>query len=152
VKILETGEDGLSAPNHVLKRLDDFTDEFELGDEDELWLVVDTDRFSLQLVTQQATQKNYLLAVSNPCFEVWLLLHASDFPADLTTCQEFKREIRRVLGSYNHTNLQVEDFHSGVQDAIRRATCRNPDPAERWPPTVGTHVYRLVESLTLALK
>jgi len=41
-KVLET-QDGKSAPEHVLTRLDEYMKEFDIGDGDEFWLVSDCD-------------------------------------------------------------------------------------------------------------
>ncbi len=44
-KILET-YDGKSAPEHVLNRLNEYAEEFEIGEEDSLWLVCDCDHWT----------------------------------------------------------------------------------------------------------
>lgn len=44
VEVLSTGEDCRSAPQYVLDRLNEFKDRYDLGTEDELWLVTDVDR------------------------------------------------------------------------------------------------------------
>ncbi len=88
VHVLPT-ERGLSAPAHVFQRLEDFLDEFELAEDDELWLMLDTDRWveanhiaNFIEVCKRATQKGFQLAHSNPCFEIWLLLHVVDLDAN----------------------------------------------------------------------
>ncbi|MGH3935680.1 MAG: RloB family protein [Pseudonocardiaceae bacterium] len=46
------------------------------GDEfDEVWCVVDSDEFDLEPAVALAAKLDGRLAVSNPCFELWLLLH-----------------------------------------------------------------------------
>ena len=84
VKVLFT-EHGLSAPAHVFKRLDDFQNEYDLLEDDELWLMLDIDHWvepnhiaNFNDVCVQASQKGFQLAHSNPCFEIWLLLHIID--------------------------------------------------------------------------
>lgn len=81
VEILPTGPDGRSAPKHVLERLVKFQDQHALEAMDELWLVVDVDRQRPQFldeVTRDAQAGGYRVAVSHPCFELWLLLHFRD--------------------------------------------------------------------------
>jgi GT2 family glycosyltransferase len=77
---------GLSAPVHVVDRLKDaFANvkrrgEIQIGDE--FWVLLDTDHHfrdrnlpgTLQAL-QEARQAGLEVAVSNPCFELWLLLH-----------------------------------------------------------------------------
>ena len=75
---VEATEKGKSSPAHVLERLDAYVKEFVIGDGDELWLAIDVDRWEKRMlaeVTREAVQKGFSLAVSNPCFELWLLLH-----------------------------------------------------------------------------
>ena len=72
-----------SAHLDVLRQLDTYKRKFEIKPQDELWLVADRDRQSTKLhnlaaVAQQCEQKGYGLAISNPCFELWLLLHCKD--------------------------------------------------------------------------
>jgi hypothetical protein len=81
IEVLPTGSANDSAPQHVIERLNEYSEQYDLGEEDSLWLVLDVDRWgpkNLSIVCRQATQKKYRLAISNPCFEVWLCLHLSE--------------------------------------------------------------------------
>src|SRR5690242_8463724 len=73
IRIIPT-EGGLSAPEYVLERLDEFRQQFSLDPSDQLWLMFDVDRWGagkIRTICQLANQKGYRLAISNPCFEVW---------------------------------------------------------------------------------
>lgn len=152
-------EDCHSAPGHLLKRLDEYRVSLDaMLKEDELWAVFDVDHHrdkELSAVVTAAGQKGYRLAVSNPCFEIWLLLHETDdvsavvtYKDDSEAAQRCVAELRRVLGgSYNKSRIDAERLtHSSVNAAITRAA-RMENPAERWPARVGTHVHRLVQRL-----
>lgn len=82
--ILERAEDekNNSSPEHVLKQLNDYKKEYELESDDELWFVIDKDRWPdamLSHVATECTQDIYMhVAISNPCIELWLLLHFID--------------------------------------------------------------------------
>ena len=70
--------DNNSAPNHVFKKLKkEAKDEYNFNDSDELWMIIDTDRWKNIPVVISECKKltNMFVAVSNPCFEFWLLLH-----------------------------------------------------------------------------
>jgi len=115
-----------------------------------LWLVLDVDRWGdekLSLVCREAKQKNYHLAISNPCFEVWLYLHCAELNPEDKTCKQFKASLRKMLGSYNGSNLDLSQYEPHLITAIERAKIPRPDLQQNWPPTIGTHVYRLVELL-----
>jgi hypothetical protein len=71
-----------SSPQQVLKKMQEYLLENELKKTDQAWLVVDKDEWQdpqLELLYQWSQQaNNYGLAVSNPKFEYWLLLHFED--------------------------------------------------------------------------
>jgi hypothetical protein len=153
-----------SDPAHVMKGLDDFRKEYKIrpGD-DELWLVIDVDRWGeakLAEVARKCQQKGYELAVSNPCFEVWLLLHIKalhEYPPEKLvelyanrkvggrTCLE--AELLNLLGAYNKFNLDPAPFIPHVAIAIERARGLDIHPEHRWPNHLGTRVYLLAQKI-----
>lgn len=152
VKVLPTGEDGKSAPQYVLDRLEGFQEECDLNEDDMLWFVSDVDRWpkkNLSIVCREAKQKNYGLAISNPCFEVWLCLHLAELDPHDRTCENFEERLRKILGKYSKSNLDIIAYQSGIKEAIERAKNLHPDPQEYWPTSIGSHVYRLVEAILL---
>ena len=154
VEILATTEDGKSAPEYVLERLDKFKERYDLSKDDMLWLVSDVDRWGdkkLSDVCSQGRQRGYNLAISNPCFEVWLTLHFEDINSEDRTCDNFKARLRTILGSYNGSNLHISAYKPNTKDAVNRAKNLHPSSQQDWPPTLGTHVYRLVEILLKSL-
>jgi hypothetical protein len=149
VRVIST-EDGLSSPEHVFERLKEFHEQYELNDDDELWLMIDVDRWGNQKLSQISSatrQKGFSLAISNPCFEVWLLLHLVDVIPINSTCNNVKARLRRELGSYNPSNLDIGVYRPFVGEAVRRARNLRQLPNERWPRLFGSHVYKVVESL-----
>lgn len=122
VHILERSDNEInnSSPEHVLKQLNDYKDQYELESDDELWLVVDRDRWTEAMLSQVATecaQDNYMhMALSNPCIELWLLLHLVNVtllpPEELQLWMENRRRsknadpylkvrLRQEMGSYH---------------------------------------------------
>jgi hypothetical protein len=162
VKVLPTPKDTcLSAPQHVVARL---KNEFKrlkgkVQTGDEFWVFIDTDHhFRPGHVTGtmeallEARQANFEVAISNPSFELWLLLHHQEVPMGTVFSggSEVEQKLREALGgSYNKSNLQPSQFPlERVREAVRRARALEADPdapQSRWPTTTGTHVYRLLE-------
>lgn len=66
----------------------------------EVWCVVDVDQFDVDAAIRQATAADVELAVSNPCFEVWLLLHHTDVARRFTDAKDVLRELRRPSGMW----------------------------------------------------
>lgn len=168
VHILERSEDerNSSSPEHVLKQLNDYKGHYELESDDELWLVVDRDRWTEAMLSRVATecaQNNFMhVALSNPCIELWLLLHLVD--ATLLTSEEeqlwmdnrrksknadpyLKVRLRQEMGSYHESSYDAKMLIEHVDVAIARAEALDKNPADRWPQTLGTRVYLLVESV-----
>ncbi len=157
VTVLPT-TDTRSAPKYVFERLKEYEEEYQLNEGDELWLMLDTDHWTepshiqnLREVNQEALQHNYHLAHSNPCFEVWLLLHKEDIEAPMQRCSEAEKRLKAVLKGYNKAKPDMSTYSmSDVDDAVRRGEDSDPSPNERWPQSTGTHVYRLVRVLQAA--
>jgi hypothetical protein len=151
VKVLPTGADNHSSPQHVIDRLKDFCNEYQIGDGDELWLMIDVDRWppeALSQISAKAIQRGYQLAISNPCFEVWLLCHFQDPPADALACKTIESELRNALGgSYNKSRLLVSHYAGRLDAAMQRAQRLSGKANDRWPQAVGSHVYLTLQSI-----
>jgi len=144
-----SNEGNRSAPTHILKRLKDFKKEFQLKDDDELWLMIDVDRWGdrqLAMVAAEAGHNKFQLAVSNPCFETWLYLHHDDLNHEYLSSVDMKRKLVAILGGYNSSKLDLTKFRN-VNDAIQRSKVLDIDLVERWPSRTGTHVYKVVEKI-----
>ena len=168
VHILERSEaeQNNSSPEHVLKQLNDYKEQYALEADDELWLVIDKDRWTeamLSRVATECTQDEYMhMALSNPCFELWLLLHIEDAvsltPEEQMLWMENRRKsknsdpylkvsLRQKMGSYHESSYDALSLIVHVEDAIERARALDKNPNDRWPQTLGTRVYLLAESV-----
>lgn len=168
VRVLERGEEekNNSSPEHVLKQLNDYKRQYSLESDDELWLVVDRDRWTeamLSHVAKECAQDDYLhVALSNPCIELWLLLHLVD--VSLLSPEEQKQwldnrkrsknadpylkvRLRQAMGAYHESSYDAQMLIAHVKVAITRARALDKNPADRWPQTLGTRVYLLAESV-----
>jgi len=168
VHILERSEaeQNNSSPDHVLKQLNDYKSQYELEADDELWLVVDKDRWTEAMLSRVATECSQEvamhMALSNPCFELWLLLHIEDAvsltPEEQMLWIENRRKskngdpylkvrMRLKMGSYHESSYDALALIAHVEDAIERARALDKNPNDRWPQTLGTRVYLLAESV-----
>lgn len=117
---------------------------------DEAWLVVDTDHWREEdlnsLHEWSESEPRYGLAVSNPCFEYWLLLHFE--PAKGAPDRKASAaRLRKHMPHYDKGNLDIATLEPGIAVAVERARKRDTPPAPDWPRSPGTTVYRLVERL-----
>ncbi len=151
VEVLSAGSGSLSAPKHVLERLVRFEEQYDLGPEDERWFVADVDRQRGQFldeVTQIARDSGYHLAISNPCFELWLLLHFREAdPAD-TECRSVVESLRQHTGGHNKARINLKYYTPvTIREAIDRARTLDGGQENRWPSSPGTHVFKVAEKL-----
>lgn len=68
-----------------------------------------------------AARKNISMAVSNPCFETWLLLHFTNQTAPLTCYAQAKRALLRFVPDYCKSGLDFARYADGVAQAAERA-------------------------------
>ena len=90
------------------------------------------------------------LAHSNPCFEVWLLLHFEelDTSSKFQGSKDLENRLKELLGTYNKTRLDLARFNKeNAAIAACRAEKRDNSSTDRWPQQTGTHIYRLVKKL-----
>ncbi|KAA2258625.1 RloB domain-containing protein [Solihabitans fulvus] len=110
---------------------------------DEVWCVVDVDEFDIERAAGLARRHGVQLAVSNPCFEYWLLLHFKDHVSFL----DGYKGVRAVLGKYvsgYDKKLDFTLFEPKVEDAVRRAKDAGRIGQEH-AVNPSTGVWRLVE-------
>lgn len=153
--------DGLSAPEHVIQRLHEFGARRGLAPRDstggdELWMVLDVDRWfaenRIQITHQvldEAAQRDYNVAVSNVCFEAWLLYHF-EAVAPHDSVGELEARLRVYLGGYSKNRLDIEKFRPHIAAAVRRAREADVAPDQREPAHPGSRVYRLLEAMQAA--
>lgn len=146
-------ETGKSAPEHVLKRMIMRLNKTALRPGDEAWLVIDKDRWSPEQIIPLAEWANEAsphikrrLLVSNPCFELWVLLHAQSVIPPISA-----REIAGCLGGllpgYDKKVPKAFVTLDRVWDAIARAKAMHPPSAPAWPEKTGTTLHEAIEEL-----
>ena len=157
------GSDPISVRNLLKKAKDDF----RFKSTDEFWLIIDRDNWEdihnhdfNQLARDCEKEKNFYLAMSNPCFELWLLLHLMSFDELDDTQKQKLLENKKVNKSKNYIDqllgeLQGQGYNKRpnpkiylpkTRIALERAK-QIDQLNEAYPKTLGTHVYRLIDKL-----
>ena len=120
---------------------------YEMQEDDELWLVLDTDRWSaaqLREVDQISRENGWNLAISNPCFELWLYLHYADMPATPpTSSQGWKKLFRQV----SPNGYRPAELIPRIKDAVARAEALETDPNNGVTGELQTNLYRLGKAI-----
>jgi hypothetical protein len=151
VRVEVLGNRRNSSPQAVLGRMRRHLSSYQKKEGDEAWLVVDRDQWSVQDLkvlhdwSQSDPYKN--LAVSNPQFEYWLLLHFEDGNG-INGKNECLRRLKKQIPNYSKSNIQINKYTvPRVKSAIKRAKSQDSPPCKKWPVGTGTTVYRMVEKI-----
>jgi hypothetical protein len=109
---------------------------------DEIWCVFDVDEHAkLADARQQARDNGIELAVSNPCFELWALLHFQPQTAHLER-QAVRARLKAHLPGYEK-ELPFERLWAGYREAVSRAQHLDRRCQERGcagdNPSTGVH-------------
>ncbi|MGW0661415.1 RloB family protein [Streptodolium elevatio] len=101
----------------------------------------------LQVARTSAKDAGIRLAISNPCFEVWLLLHVADHKAHCGSYGELEPYLKRHIPHYDKTRIRFADYAAGLADARIRAHRLDPSGLE-YTKNPTTNVWQLVNRLT----
>lgn len=131
-----------SAPKWMLDKAVRCTEDFNLTKDDQVWRVMDIDRWEqtdLHAIqqhcsrqTETSTAANWILVLSNPCFEVWLLLHVKERIDAQATCKKLKTQLGKALVG----GFEVHSFAAKAGTAVQHAV--SLDQAEDYFPLRGT--------------
>jgi len=111
LEVVEADSQGNNSPlglyEHACSDIDgtdsDSPVKYDLGEGDQVWFAIDTDQWGnsiLELRNRCEKRKNWLVAQSNPCFEVWLYYHFfSEFAGDI--------KLDGCLGWKDHVNARI---------------------------------------------
>lgn len=173
-----------SKPQNLLDKMNTFKIEhqddydFEGHDQDEFWLIMDVDDHTNSSiidadgksnldkwndVLNECKNKSYHYAVSNPFFELWLLLHFDDvnvedysYAVNVSHSYEPTNHYRERLSALKvplkknkHIDARYYNKYNKVtiSNAISRAEALDPEPKCDFPIDLGSTVYRLLKSI-----
>lgn len=166
---LKRPKDKGSDPFSVKNLLKEAKKEYGFKITDEFWLVIDRDDWEKihklnfdDLVIECNNEKNFYLAMSNPCFEIWLILHLKELSEFTQDEQILIFENAKVSKSKNHIDIVV-----GQLQGDNRGYNKRPNPSiylpqtkvaleraksidnleDDYPKSLGTHLYKLIEKL-----
>lgn len=157
IHVVET-DDTKSAAVYVLERLK----KVDYEENDERWMVLDTDHCiepnhypSFIQAINEARQAGIKIALSKPCFELWLLLHHVDAEAvkGFRNAAETEAALRVALGEYSKSNLKPEHYPlANIAAAISRAEQLDFQVERSDRPSANTtRVYLLLKSILASI-
>jgi len=157
--VFQMGEEDNTTPAGVLEKAKEFYKTTGIIDIDEVWLVFDRDydkrdsrKPQIEKVREEcASLENCRVALSNPCFEVWLYYHFSaDVPdfEGLNVSVNWKRYLAdTVLGGFDTRKHPVL-----IETALANARAVYLEDESGEPVVCSTEVYKLAESIVPLVK
>jgi hypothetical protein len=152
------GSDGRSSPAQILDAALQHKKEYNLNlaAGDEAWCVFDTEQegthHDLQDVMERAARARVQLAISNPSFEYWYLLHYDCTDRPFTHATEVSDHLRRHLPQYTKTMNAFDCVRDGTATALANAEALRKRADVDWKrcPNPSTGVDRLVQRILRA--
>jgi hypothetical protein len=116
---------GMGVPLSILQRAREVLvqrdDEF--GQNDQVWAVFDRDEHpEVARAIHESIAAGISVGFSNPCFELWLVLHYRDFDAPVSR-GEIQRTLRGLMPKYNPRGPKEIAF-ADICDAVETAEAR----------------------------
>lgn len=127
---------------------------FNLQEQDEVWIVLDSDpdlsdsrKPQIAKVRPEVNERErWFVVESNPCFEVWLYFHGQEEVEvfeDMEECKSWKRIVNSVLaGGFDPRKHPIF-----IADAKRRAEAKFEQGEDGRPKIGSTEVFRLADSI-----
>lgn len=138
IQVIAKGVDPETLVRHAAEKRARAADDF-----DEVWCVTDVDQYDLEPAVRLAEVEGISLAVSNPCFELWLIYHHANWQRPIADGDEAMAALRRYVPHYDKNALRVEDYLDTAA-AIERGR-RSHNGARPPGPNPSSGVWRLAE-------
>jgi hypothetical protein len=107
------------------------------------WVVCDVDEFDVDAASELAEGHGIGLLWSNPCFEVWLVLHLEHCKRHFENAKQVQARLKKLLPAWDKTRLDFADFREGVLRAADHAQRLDDAPAAN----PSTAVWQVIEHL-----
>jgi hypothetical protein len=142
------------AQDQVEKRQQDIRDgRTHLPQFEAVWCVFDVENPrhnpTFDRAVQLADQKEFQLAISNPAFEFWYVLHFERTTRPFADGDEIKEYLKRHIPGYHPAMPVFDGLVLSTPTAIRSARCilENHPQGEQRFPNPSTRVHLLVEEM-----
>lgn len=159
-----------SSPKHILHNIEKYFADYDKHLADDVYLVLDRDTWTDKMladVEKTCFEKSYTLIMSNPCFELWFLLHIDDVSAynreekekirqnkRISRAKNAKKYLEKILsekinGFDKCSETSINKLVPKVRIAITNSEKLNPpSPEERgWPDFLCTQVLFLARNI-----
>ncbi|HTS40843.1 MAG TPA: RloB family protein [Xanthobacteraceae bacterium] len=156
LEIMLIVERGAGVPITVVRKAIELKSQLRTGnsfeENDKIWVAFDRDEHpNILRALNEAEAAGVFVAYSNPCFELWLVLHYRDHDAPATR-REIQRALRNLMPGYDPNRskqVMFDQICDAVEQAENRAeTLERRRQAERSPRgNPSTTVFKLTREI-----
>ncbi len=150
IRLVAQAEHGKSDPNQVIDRAKAFHHLHSYSDPNRMWLVMDADRGYLDKVEKRREEIEnigFRLGISNPCFELWLWIHAHEVDESILEASSLKTALPSVFDWRSWCRMPQPEM---IHEAIRRAEALPGSASQPFPDNPGTQLGALFRHLGFA--
>ncbi len=113
----------------------------------EAWTVCDVDEFEVSKAVVDGQREAIEIVWSNPCFEVWLIIHLREGCPPLQNGRDAESKLKQLLPSWDKSKLNFADFQPHVRVATERASRLGSAPDDNPSTSVGKLVAFLLDRI-----
>ena len=144
-------------PSAVVKKAKELSTSSRYCFCEEIWAVFDKDDFpDFKDAVSSGQSGKIKIGYSNPCFELWLLLHFQDVSSDMTT----KTVIDKVESHFKKSGSKYEKngkiFDFVTTKGSEKEACRRAENLEKtfepWKNPPSTSIHKLIEQINKKCK
>lgn len=95
----------------------------------------------------QESQGKWNCAISNPCFEIWLLMHYTETIPIFEQGHKSSKEVKAYLHATTGTGYNAEAAMKLIDSALVTAKALDQNSDYFFPVSNTTKVYQLIEAL-----
>jgi hypothetical protein len=134
---------------NLLKRDENHTPSYQLNDADEVWFIIDTDKWGKEIDVLRdnvGKHQNWFVAQSNPSFEVWLYYHFEKVKptVNIKNWKAFLNDI--IKGGFNPNKHPIY-----IETAIANSET-NYSSTNNQPDIISTELYLLAKKILPLVK
>jgi hypothetical protein len=153
---------GCTDPMGIVKYAEERMDKWSinLDEGDEVWCVFDVDESTTQILSDvyaHAKTKNIKIALSNPCFELWFLLHYKPIFSQISR-QDVIKELKILIKGYkkdqNINHLLKDKLSTAISNAkkLNEVHKKSSVPLISKESNPSTQVFELVKFIQELIK